>query len=245
MLRVAVCDDEEQERTTTLALLRAYAGERPGSRLQLRAFASGKALLWDEDAAAFDLYLLDVLMPGPNGIDTGLELRRMGIGGKIVFLTASRDYAVESYRAQAFYYLVKPLERADLFAVLDRAVEELTRQRAGELLVHTAAGVRRLPFDRLLWVERAGRRMVCHCAGGEAVESTSLRTPFAAALAPLLRDGRFAACGASYVVNLHHVSGVEQGEVKMDDGAALPLPRRAATGFKRAWMDHWLGETTG
>lgn len=239
----AICDDDAAERRRTLELVQAWGAQRPELRLQARDFASSPALLSSKGAVDFEVYLLDVLMPEPDGIQTGLELRRLGAKGEIIYLTATRDFAVESYQAEALAYLLKPVEKQALFAALDRAAQRLNGRRAGELLVHTAEGVRRLPLDSLLWVERAGRRMICRCTGGEAVMSTSLRTSFASTLAPLLQDGRFALCGASYLVNLRHVSAVESGLVKMDDGSALPLPRRAAASFKRAWMNHWLEES--
>ena len=242
-MRVAVCDDDAAQRRQVAELLGALGRAKPELDLQWQEFSSGKALLWSQNPAAFEVYLLDVLMPEPNGIETGLELRRLGAKGEIVYLTATRDYAVESYQAEALAYLVKPVDRQALQGAVERAARRAARRRAGEMLLRTGEGVRRLPFDRLLWVERTGRRMICRCTGGEAVESTSLRASFAETLAPLLQDKRFAACGASYVVNLHHVSAVESGLVKMDDGSALPLPRRAAAGFKRAWMDHWLEES--
>lgn len=240
MLRVAVCEDDAMERQAAVELLRAYAAQSPATELKIQEFSSGKALLWSNSAAAFDLYLLDVLMPGLDGIAIGLELRGQGAQGEILYLTSSRDYAVESYQVGAFYYLLKPVSREALFPVLDRVRQRLARRQEGELLVHTAEGTRRILYDGLLWVERTGRRMVCRCADGETVVSTSLRASFAQTLEPLLREGRFAACGASYVVNLHHVSAVGGGLVTMDNGASVPLPRRAAAAFKRAWIGHWL-----
>lgn len=242
MVRVAVCEDDAAERQALTELLLEYAARWPAAELQIQEFCSGKALLWSKNAAAFDLYLLDVLMPGPDGIATGLELRRQGAEGEILYLTSSRDYAVESYQVGAFYYLMKPAGTEQLFPVLDRVTERLARRQAGELLLHTGEGTRRVPYGSILWVERAGRRMVCRCAGGETVTSTSLRASFAKTLEPLLQEGRFAACGASYVVNLHHVKEVGGGLIRMDNGATVPLPRRAAAAFKRAWVEHWLGE---
>ena len=58
-------------------------------------------------------------MPGVNGIAVGLRLREMGAAGEIIYLSASRDFAVESYQAQAFFYLLKPVASDRLFPVLD------------------------------------------------------------------------------------------------------------------------------
>ena len=63
----------------------------------------------------FDIYLLDVIMPGQNGIELGLSIREFDQGGRIIYLTASSDFAVDSYRAKASDYLLKPLDKSRLF----------------------------------------------------------------------------------------------------------------------------------
>lgn len=79
MLRIAICDDEEKQIHQTEALLDDYFQSRPGLKGQVEAFQSGGALLARaENAGGFDLYLLDILMPKPSGIDTGRLLRALG-----------------------------------------------------------------------------------------------------------------------------------------------------------------------
>ena len=60
-----------------------------------------------------------------SGIDLGVKLRELGHYGAIVYLSISPEYAVESYAARAFYYLMKPVEPAKLYQVLDQAAAAL------------------------------------------------------------------------------------------------------------------------
>ena len=83
MLRIAVCDDEEQQRQRTVALLERYLGTRPALAGQVETFQSCEELLARAEAeGGFDLYLLDILMPGLSGIDAGRRLRALGDGGE-------------------------------------------------------------------------------------------------------------------------------------------------------------------
>ena len=104
MIRVALLDDEKEQREFTAALLQRYLNQRPGLTVQVQAFQSGYELL---DAAerlgGYDLYLLDVVMPEQNGIDVGLSLRKLDTLGLIIYLTTSPDYAVDSYLTNAFH----------------------------------------------------------------------------------------------------------------------------------------------
>ena len=243
MLRIAICDDEEKELHQTAALLNAYLQSRPGLHGQVEAFRSGGALLSRaEDAEGFDLYVLDILMPELSGIDTGRRLRALGQGGEIVYLTSSNDFAADSYDVHAFFYLLKPVDEAKLFRVLDGAVEKLNRRRSSAVVVSTAEGPRRILLEHIRYVERIGRCMRYYCTDG-TVDSQTIRFSFREAAASLLADRRFCLCGASFVLNFQHVNGVNGQTALLDNGQTVALPRTAATEFKKAWGNYWLTET--
>ena len=74
------------------------------------------------------------------------------------------------------------------------------------------------------------------------MDSQSIRTPFREAAASLLADRRFFLCGASFVLNFQHVTGVNGQTALLDNGQTVALPRSAATEFKKAWGNYWLTE---
>ena len=240
VLRVALCDDEKNELDKSAALLEGYLRARPDLTAQVETFRSGSALLGRaEDTGGFDLYLLDILMPRLSGIDIARRLRRLGDGGEIIYLTSSNDFAADSYDVLAFFYLLKPVEAAKLYAVLDEAVEKLRRRRNEGLTISTPEGKRRLSFVRILYVERVNRRMRYYCTDGN-LDSQTIRASFKETAAPLLADRRFCLCGASFVLNLQHVTGVRGQTALLDNGQTVTLPRSAAAEFKRAWGSYWL-----
>ena len=216
--------------------------DRPKLQGRVQAFESGRELLKAVNAGdRFDLYILDVIMPEPGGIQTGLKLRSLGEGGEIIYLTSSKEYAADSYNVRAFYYLLKPVKEERLFAVLDAATQKLKRRRSSAILVSTPGGQQRVLLERILYVERVGRSMRYVCVD-DTVDSQSIRASFREMVAPLLADSRFCLCGASFVFNLEHVAGVNGQNALLDNGVTVPLPRTAATGFKLAWGQYWLGE---
>ena len=240
MLRIALCDDEEKQLSQAAAMLNTYFNRRPGLSGQVETFQSGSALLTQVEAAGgFDLYVLDILMPELSGIDTGRRLRTLGDGGEIVYLTSSNDFAADSYDVRAFFYLLKPVNEGKLFQVLDGAVEKLNRRRSSAVVVTTADGPRRILLERIRYVERVGRCIRYYCTNG-VVESQTIRVSFREAAAPLLADRRFSLCGASFVLNFQHVTGVSGQTALLDSGQAVTLPRTAATEFKKAWGNYWL-----
>lgn len=242
MLKIAICDDDEQQLRQAAALLHTYLRARPSLHGQVETFRSGGALLARvEDAGGFDLYVLDILMPELSGIDTGRGLRALGEGGEIVYLTSSNDFAADSYDVRAFFYLLKPVEEGKFFQVLDGTVEKLERRRSSAVVVTTADGPRRILLERIRYVERMGRCMHYDCTDG-IVDSQTIRVPFREAAAPLLADRRFCLCGASFVLNFQHVTGVNGQTALLDNGQTVVLPRTVATDFKKAWGNYWLEE---
>ena len=243
MLRIAICDDEEKQLHQTAALLNTYLQSRPSLSGQVEMFRSGGALLdRAEDEGGFDLYVLDILMPELSGIDTGRRLRALGQGGEIVYLTSSNDFAADSYDVRAFFYLLKPVKEGKFFQVLDGAVEKLHQRRSSAVVVTTSDGPRRILLERIRYVERVGRCMRYYCTDG-TVDSQTIRVPFREMAVSLLADRRFCLCGASFVLNFQHVTGVNGQTALLDNGQAVALPRLAATEFKKAWGNYWLSET--
>lgn len=242
MLRIAVCDDEEKQLNEIAELLETYFQSRHSLGGQVETFRSG-GLLLDQAAVAggFDFYILDILMPELNGIETGRRLRALGEDGEIIYLTSSNDFAADSYDVRAFFYLLKPVDENKLFQVLDRAVKKLNQRRNSAIVVATADGPRRILLEHIRYVERVGRCMRYYCTD-DVVDSQSIRAPFREMAAPLLADRRFCLCGASFVLNFQHVTGVSGQTALLDNGQAVSLPRTAATEFKKAWGNYWLTE---
>lgn len=241
MIRIAVCDDDPGELGHLAELVRSYlsARELPSSGI-VGAFASGAELLEALSAggAAFDLVLLDVIMPEKDGIDVAREL--LDTGTRVVLLSASAEYALEGYDVRALNYLLKPIVAERLFPALDRALAEIGEARSDELLVPTPGGTTRLALSDVLYVERAGRRLRYHTTSGD-VDSLSIRVAFREAVSELTATGGFALAGASYAFNLERVSRVSGVEVTLATGEVVRIPRTAIVPFRSAWAAFWLG----
>ena len=134
-MKIAVCDDRPEHLKKIRELLEKYQQTRPGLESQAEYFLSGAELLDQaEERGGYDLYLLDILMPGENGISVGKRLRQMGKQGELIFLTSSNDYAADSYEVRAFFYLLKPVDPDELEASVRRAMRQIETERKLEEL---------------------------------------------------------------------------------------------------------------
>lgn len=92
MLKIAFCDDETQETRRLEALLEEYAADH-GQDFAHTSYQSPVELMADvEKGTRFDIVLLDVLMPGENGMAAAREIREYDSNVKIIFLTSSSEF---------------------------------------------------------------------------------------------------------------------------------------------------------
>lgn len=118
-LRLYIVDDEAPARSRLKALLSDIAQECPH---QLVGEAgNAQAALDGIAASAPDVVLLDVQMPGMNGIEMAERLiRNTAVPPTVIFITAYDEYALKAFDVQALDYLLKPVRAARLAESLKR-----------------------------------------------------------------------------------------------------------------------------
>ena len=98
-MEIAICDDEKE--------IRDMLAEKIGKlypQAGLSLYRSGEELLLAEKEP--DILLLDIQMPGKNGMETAKELRRKNKKAIIIFVTALEDFVFQAFDVGAFHYLV-------------------------------------------------------------------------------------------------------------------------------------------
>ncbi len=242
-MKIAICDDNDQCRAEALEAVNEYAANNPLNSVSVSVFSHAEDVM--ESArknGGYDVYLLDIVMPHIDGIDLGLMLRRDGYGGKIVYLTSSSEFAIESYKVRAHDYLMKPLDKAALFAVLDELAESIRNGSEKSIVVKTKENSIRIAYSSILYAELVRRSVRYHLTNGKEIESTSLRISFPEAVKPLSEDAAFALCGQSTIVNMRHVTMVENDAVVFDTGSKIPLGVKVCRELRSAWTDFWFKE---
>lgn len=116
-MRIAICDDDKKVRKILAEKVSALYPQA-----EVVGHASGKELLMA--AAVPDILLLDIQMPGMDGMKTAEYLRGKSKKTIIIFVTAMRDYVFRAFDVGAFHYLVKPFTDDKFAAVLQSAVKQ-------------------------------------------------------------------------------------------------------------------------
>ena len=232
MIKVAICDDNQIQLDLAVDIVSSYP-----KKLDIKAFPLGTKLLEEvEKSGPFDIYILDLLMPEINGIEVAKALRDLGDNGKIIFLTSSLDYAIESYDVKAFYYMVKPIDVDKLYKVLDNATEDLVHESA-TVEIRTSNGLVRIPTSDIMYVEIVNRALRYHISDGRIAYSTTIRTSFKDAIAPLIATNSFVTIAQNTAVNLAYIDQINATSVFLHDGTVLYPSRANIATIKDTWRN--------
>lgn len=127
--KVLIIDDDDDLRSNLREVLR-----RQGH--QVETASSGEAAIEKAAKTRFDLVLVDLIMPGMNGLEVLGELKKISPKSKIIMMTAfaTIDNAVEAMKKGASDYLSKPFKIEDLDAAVKRTLAEASFDESAQQL---------------------------------------------------------------------------------------------------------------
>lgn len=235
MLKIAVCDDDQKDLLNTVSLINDYTEIKAGrSTVTCTSYSNAVDLLTAmESGRSFDLVLLDIIMPFITGIDAASEIRQFNKEVRIVFLTNSSEFAVDSYSVNAYSYVLKPVGKVALHAILDRIFSEIEEKTETWFLVKSKTGIVRVSFNKLEFAEVLGRTIIYHLTDGSALEAVGTMTGLETLL--LVKNG-FTKPHRSYIVNMAHIDTLSPRHIKMRSQAIVPVSKANFGVIRTAYM---------
>lgn len=229
-MRIAVCEDNEIHRDLMEHLLNRYSSER-SITFELVPYQYGMNFLCDmEEGAYFDVAFLDIYMEDAMGNEIAHKLRAMGYQGEIVFLTASPDFAIESYDVDAGGYLLKPLDYEKLKMVMDRITRNID---PSTYYIRQRTTVTKVVYHDILYIESSNSKCILHTeSGGAYTVYKTLNT-----IEKELGDRRFLRCHQSFLVNMDHIKQIEK-QFLLSNGDVVPIRQRGVKLVRQAYIDY-------
>ena len=235
MILIPVCDDDKKDLDKSATLLSEYATAR-NTRFSVEQFENPSDFLDKLDKGEkYDIYLLDIYMPGLTGVSIATELRRRNDESPVIFLTSSRDHAVEAFGVGATHYLLKPYTKDDFFAAMDKAMHSTLQGKPKTVLMKTVNGYHNISISKIIYCESANHNQTI-CFVDE--QPTSVRISQAELWEKLSPFGQFYLCGKTYIINLEQIEKILSDTVEMTTGNCLAVPRRILPALKNAYMDY-------
>ena len=150
--------------------------------------------------------MLDVDMPFMDGMTAAGHIRRVDPEVVIVFVTNLAQYAIQGYSVNALDYILKPLNYFSFAQRLTRALRYVKKRENNYITVSVKGGALKLEVGGIYYVERLGRQLMFHTQEGIRASTATLQQ-----MEDVLGGKGFVRCNKGYLVNLAHVSGVQDG----------------------------------
>ena len=207
MIQIAIVEDREDEARRLTAFFQKYGNDRDIS-FQITHFNTADSFI-ARYAPVYDVVLMDIMMPGTNGMDSAQILRRLDKNVTLVFVTNMAQFAVRGYEVEAFDFIVKPVAWQSFEVKVDRIMAKLrNEQRKESILLNLAEGKKRISPSHIIYVEVVAHKLIYHTTEGNYTVYGSMK-----AAQDELNDQVFARCNNCYLINLNYVTALDSTSV--------------------------------
>ncbi|WRS27882.1 LytTR family DNA-binding domain-containing protein [Oscillospiraceae bacterium MB08-C2-2] len=239
MLQIAICDDQPNE----LAILNDYITEYLHNHTldaEVKNFSHPDTLLTAIESKSFHLYILDIVMPMVSGIELGKEIRRLDRETQIIYATTEPQFALQAYAASPINYLVKPINKAQLFNTLTLAISRADLAEEQTFAVKTADSLRIIKLSEIVCCEYSKHAVLFYLSNAEQVQSRTMRENFTEYISLILKDRHFLQCHTSFVVNLRRVERFAKDSFTLSGGKIVPIAVKHYAAVRDTYMDYLM-----
>lgn len=233
MIKVAIVEDDQDERARIRECL-SYYTETEGLSFNIAEFSTGNAFIGNYHPQ-YDIVLMDIEMPGMDGMETAKAMRRMDPSAVLIFVTNMAQYAIAGYSVEALDFVVKPINKYSFAMKLQRAIARIKENTDEYILVKTAKEVYKVLVSSITYLDVSGHYVTYHTTEDEYTEYTTLKDAYGK-----INKAYFVFCNRSCLVNLQYVTYVDPDNVTVG-GEKLQISRPQRRSFFAALSDYMGG----
>lgn len=230
MYHIAVVEDERACSGQLQDFLKQYQEEK-SIRFKVSVFYDGTEIL-EGYQPVYDLILLDIEMPGLNGMDAAVKIREMDPDVALMFITNLAGYALHGYEVEALDFVTKPVTYYRFAMRLARCLKRVRQRESHEILLSFPGGAKKLDISQIYYVEVQSHHLHYHTDEGEFTLRGTMQSA-----EELLSAYSFVKCNHWYMVNLKHVSEV-RGNTLIVGGHELEISRRSRAAFLKSLAEY-------
>jgi len=229
-MNIAICDDLTDDKHRLYHSLTNYC-ESNFIKVAIAEYDSGESMLQNFSKAMFDVIFLDIYMDGLNGVDTAKKIREIDNDCLLVFVTTSKEHALDGFAVNALHYLVKPVNDEKTAEVFNRckkilnAAQQYIEVISDRLLV-------KIPVKSIHYIEVYDKACFIH-KDSEAIKTYLPLEEIEKQLAAR----HFLRCHRSYIVNMRSIVSVEENDFVLQSGKLVPIRQSEKQSIKQKYMN--------
>ena len=230
MYHIAVVEDEKICSVQVQQFLAQYQEENH-VRFKVTVFEAASQIL-EAYEPVYDMILMDIDMPGINGMDAAGQIRQTDQEVVIVFITNIASFAIRGYEVDALDFVVKPITYYQFSTRLARALKRSRSREPRQIILTLSDGVKKLEVGQIYYVEVQNRMLHYYTQEGVFAVRGTMQS-----VQRMLEAYSFAKCNHWYMVNLRHVSEVKKNTVVVGE-FELEVSRRNRKQFLKALTEY-------
>lgn len=240
-MKLAIVDDLKTDSDRLAGFVHTYMEQHQLKLDALDQFESGESFLSGFTSGSYDLIFLDIYMTGITGMETAKKIRQIDHDCRLIFITTSPEFAVESYDVNAVFYLLKPIRQEQVFTALDRCALR-AREDSRTIDVPTALGTMPLPLHKISYTEHVNRQILVHFKDGGQMEVPMNQKSFSALL---LEYPWFCDCIKGILVNFEDVDKLLDDRFLLKSGVYIPISRLKYKDVREQFLEYSYSAVRG
>ena len=235
MLKVGLCDDHPLFITQLSEIINKISSAHHIA-IEITSFESGESLLdfCTKHPNYFDILFLDILMNGINGIDTASSIRALNTDIYIIFVTSSKEYAVDSYNVNAYSYILKPFSFDSIASKLLELYEKIRFNKNNVIYVKNHQDIYTIHLDDVIYFESNLRKITAFMKTGEEISFYNKMSK----LEEEIGNTIFLRCHRSFLVNLMYVKNLVGCDLFTTTHHQLPISKKYLCSTRESFTDY-------
>lgn len=230
-MKIAICDDSKK----SLALLEEVVEKINIRDVEIECFYSGDSLLnhlRKNRDFYYQIYLLDIEMPGINGLEVAREIREKDKRAIIIFITAYSDYVFSSFEVQPFRFINKPIDFEKLEDVIHTAVNYIYTSKKYIFISIEKARIQ-LCCENVMYFEGDKRKINIYTIDEEYSFYSKMSD-----VENMVDNSWFMRIHVSYLVNMDYIKAIYLDEIVLNNGIHLPISKKYRKSVKQEYMKY-------
>lgn len=233
-MNIAILDDLSSDREKAASCLLTYFSIHPIiDTVHICEFESGEAFLKDYNPGAYQFIIIDYYMNGMSGLDTAVKIRARDDSAILIFITTSRDYAIDGYRVKASGYLLKPFSYADLEELM--LLVDMKKIRDEQIIeIDTGNGHVKVLLNDIIYCDITGHYTQIHTQNMGLLRFRMAFSTLAGLLSPYKN---FLPCYRGCIINMKKVIRIEELSFCMENGGRIPFRKKEQALLMKQYTD--------
>ena len=238
MITIAIVEDQKTDQDLLKSFVDTYKTDYGGD-FSLKFFSDGQSFL-EQYKSDYNIVFMDIDMPGINGFDTAVELRKKDSKVVLIFITNLNKYAIKGYSVNAFDYISKPVNYFAFSTMFKRAITKADTEKAFEAIISSNGSITKVDITSITYIEVRNHQLIYHTDNEDIfswASMSSIRDEY-------LKKG-FAMANISTLINLRRIHCLNGSEVILDDEnkTKLYLSRSQRKDFAMSFTEYLSGES--